>query len=125
MAFDAATLGGARFLGRDDVGRLAPGAKADIVLVRTDTASFAPNLDPIRSLVYYETFRDIDAVWIDGRQVVESGRIPGIDEDDLNTRMHSLLGDVVDVLGQWDARGRRTADRWSASYPRRSTTGSA
>lgn len=125
MAFDAATLGGARFLGRDDVGRLAPGAKADIVLVRTDTASFAPNFDPIRSLVYYATFRDVDAVWIDGRQVVESGSIPGFDEADLKARMRSLLGDVVDVLGHWDARGRRTADRWSASYPRRSVTGSA
>src|SRR4030081_2636771 len=31
--FDAATLGGAKALGRDDLGRLAAGAKADIVLV--------------------------------------------------------------------------------------------
>src|SRR6185503_4440123 len=31
--FDAATLGGARHLGRDDIGRLAPGAKADIIIV--------------------------------------------------------------------------------------------
>src|SRR5690606_4258728 len=58
-AFDAATLGAARFLGRDDLGRLAPGAKADIVMVRTDTASFVPTLDPIRSLVYYASFRDV------------------------------------------------------------------
>src|SRR5256885_1614912 len=33
-AFDAATLGGPRALGRDDLGRLAPGAKADLVLWR-------------------------------------------------------------------------------------------
>ena len=31
--FDAATLGGARALGRDDLGRLAPGARADMLLV--------------------------------------------------------------------------------------------
>ena len=31
--FDAATLGGARHLGRDDLGRLAAGAKADIIVV--------------------------------------------------------------------------------------------
>ena len=31
--FTAATLGGARALGRDDLGRLAPGAKADLVII--------------------------------------------------------------------------------------------
>ena len=31
--YDAATLGGARLLGRDDLGRLAPGAKADLIVV--------------------------------------------------------------------------------------------
>jgi hypothetical protein len=91
MAFDAATLGGARFLGRDDLGRLAPGAKADVVLVRTDTASFAPTLDPIRSLVHYASFRDVDTVWVDGRKVLDGGRV---DEAGVSARMGDLLGDV-------------------------------
>ena len=47
--FDAATLGGARALGRDDLGRLAPGAKADIVLVDLRAAHFGAVHDPIRS----------------------------------------------------------------------------
>ena len=40
--FDAATLGGARALLRDDVGRLAAGAKADIVLVDMDQLHIGP-----------------------------------------------------------------------------------
>lgn len=127
MAFDAATLGGARYLGRDDLGRLAPGAKADVVLVRTDTASFAPNLDPIRSLVYYASFRDVDTVWVDGRKVLDGGHIPGVDEAAVNARMGVLLEDVAALLERWDAGGaaRRSAERWAPSYPRRSVTGSA
>src|SRR5204863_449533 len=52
--FEAATLGGARALGRDDLGRLAPGAKADLVVIdlaTRDTLRFGPVRDPIKALV--------------------------------------------------------------------------
>jgi cytosine/adenosine deaminase-related metal-dependent hydrolase len=127
MVFDAATLGGARALGREDLGRLTPGAKADVVLVRTDTASFAPTLDPIRSLVYYASFRDVEHVWVDGRKVLDGGRVPGVDEAEVSGRMGTLLGDVAALLERWDAggRARTSAERWAPAYPRRSVTGSA
>lgn len=121
-AFDAATLGAARFLGRDDLGRLAPGAKADIVMVRTATASFAPTLDPIRSLVYYASFRDVSDVWVDGRQVMSDGRIPNFEESETNARMGSLLQDVAGVLERWDVHGRPTSERWAPHFPRRRVT---
>jgi len=118
-AFDAATLGGARWLGRDDLGRLAPGAKADLVLVKTDTATFAPTLDPIRSLVYYASVRDVDTVYVDGRKVLEGGRIPGLDEREVNARMGALLRDVAGFLERIDVHGRSAAERWAPAYPRR------
>ena len=49
--FDAATLGGAQALGRDDLGRLAPGARADIAVFGLDDAVMAPSIDPITTLV--------------------------------------------------------------------------
>lgn len=121
-AFDAATLGAARFLGRDDLGRLAAGAKADIVMVRTDTASFVPTLDPIRSLVYYASFRDVVNVWVDGRQVMFDGQIPGFNESETNASMSSLLQDVAGLLERWDVHGRPIAERWAPHYPRRRVT---
>lgn len=122
MAFEAATLGASRFLGRDDLGRLAPGAKADVVLVRMDSASFVPTLDPIRSLVYYASFRDVTHVWVDGRLVLDDGEVPGVDEAETNARMGEVLDRVVEVLEGWDARRRPSAVRWAPHYPRRRAT---
>lgn len=78
--FTSATLGGARALGRDDLGRIAPGARADLVLVRLDSLGMAPVRDPVRNLVYSATREDVETVLVDGRVVLERGRVPGVDE---------------------------------------------
>src|SRR5947199_7165284 len=81
--FGAATLGGARALGRDDLGRLAPGAKADVVVVDLGKLRIGPYRDPIRALVQCGTGDDVEQVWVDGRVVVEGGRVLGVDQDRL------------------------------------------
>jgi cytosine/adenosine deaminase-related metal-dependent hydrolase len=78
--FSAATLGGARALRRDDLGRLAPGAKADIVLIDMRKIRIGPYRDPIRALVQCGTSDDVDRVIVDGRTVVEHGHVVGVDE---------------------------------------------
>src|SRR5262249_59720502 len=50
--FQAATAGGARGLLREDIGRLAPGAKADLVVVDLSNPWMMPARDPLRSLVF-------------------------------------------------------------------------
>src|SRR5687767_15862354 len=50
--FNAATLGGAAALQREDIGRLAAGAKADLVMVDVTAPSMRPLRDPIQSLIY-------------------------------------------------------------------------
>lgn len=85
--FDAATLGGARALGRDDLGRLAPGARADIVMVDLRGAHFGAVRDPIRSLVEYASGSDIDTVIVDGRSLIEGRRALAIDEPALLARV--------------------------------------
>src|SRR5437773_3315937 len=78
--FDAATLGGARALGRDDLGRLAPGAKADMVLWKGASWGMTPLRDPVKNIVYNATAEDVDRVWVDGRLVVDGGRVRAADE---------------------------------------------
>src|SRR5574342_38550 len=79
-AFDAATLGGARALLRDDRGRIAPGAKADLVLWKTSSWRMTPLRDPVKNIVYNATAEDVDRVWVNGRLVVDGGRVLGADE---------------------------------------------
>lgn len=83
--FDAATLGGARALQRDDLGRLAPGAKSDIVLVGLEKTHLAPvaAIDPIKALVYCANGDDVDTVIVDGVVRVANGKMPGVDLDRL------------------------------------------
>src|SRR5439155_652557 len=60
--YNAATLGACTFLGRDDLGRLAPGAKADILLINLDHLGSAFYADPIKALVDFGCGRDVDTV---------------------------------------------------------------
>lgn len=76
--YDAATLGGARALGRDDIGRLAHGAKADITVIDLRQALQTP--DPIQTLMTSCSGRDVRDVWIDGRRVMQDRQIPGVDD---------------------------------------------
>src|SRR4030095_15122026 len=48
--FNAATIGGCRFLAREDLGRLAPGARADILLIDLDHLGAPVYADPIKAL---------------------------------------------------------------------------
>jgi len=79
QVFEAATLGGAHSVGRSDIGRLAPGAKVDIVIIDLtgrDTLRMGPVRDPIKSLVDCGIGDDVDTVIVDGIVRMEGGRIP-------------------------------------------------
>jgi 5-methylthioadenosine/S-adenosylhomocysteine deaminase len=77
--FNAATLGGARALLRDDIGRLKVGAKADLLLVDIKHPSMMPLREPLRSLLYVAADRAVRDVYVGGLRVVADGRAVNID----------------------------------------------
>jgi 5-methylthioadenosine/S-adenosylhomocysteine deaminase len=99
--YHAATVGGARALGRDDLGRLAPGAKADVTIIDLRHIMIGPADDPIRSLVHYATQRDVEHVFVDGTQVVEGGKVLGLDEEATLVEMERVTGKMSNQLIQW------------------------
>ena len=77
----AATIGGARALRRDDIGRLAAGAKADFVLFDLANPYMRPVRDPLRSLIHHAADRAVRDVYVDGNKVVEDGEVLTLDMD--------------------------------------------
>ena len=77
--FGAATVGGAKALLRDDLGKLAPGCKADLVLIDIDNPWMQPARDPLRCLIYTAAERAVRDVYIDGIQAVKDHKVLTLD----------------------------------------------
>jgi len=115
--FHAATVGGATALGRDDLGRLAPGMKADLVLVDLSCPQMQPARDPLRSFVYHAADRAVRDVFIDGRQAVAGGRVLTLDQEDAALRLAEAQRRIEAAVPRRDYLGRTAAEIAPLSLP--------
>lgn len=99
--FNAATLGGAKMLGRDDLGRLQKGAKADIAIVNLRDIAFGAVRDPIRSLVETAVSRDVRTVIVDGETLVDNGKYLRLNEEELLEKVQAKGEQVWDSVPKW------------------------
>ena len=89
-ALEIATLGGARVLGRDDIGALAPGMSADFVAFDMSGVGYAgAGHDPVAALVFC-TPTDVSTSVINGRVVVRDGLLLTADLPRVLTRHREL-----------------------------------
>lgn len=115
--FDAATLGGAQALGRDDLGRIAPGAKADLVLWRTQSWNMTPVRDPVKNIVFNASSEDVAEVYVNGRQVVRDGRVIGADEPRILSELQAAGERMWPRMAEFDWDGRGADELSPQSYP--------
>ena len=115
--YDAATIGGAKALGRDDLGRLAPGAKADLVLVDMDHPYMQPVRDPLRSLIYSAGDRAVKDVYVDGIKVVSDGDVLTIDVAAAGRTLNEAQAVTVSGVRQRDWAGRTIDEMSPMVYP--------
>jgi cytosine/adenosine deaminase-related metal-dependent hydrolase len=86
------TRGGAAVLGNEHIGRLTPGAAADVVLFDMERLAYAggPSADPLAALIMCGTTSHVDWSIINGRVVVERGVITGLAERQLVQAANSV-----------------------------------
>ena len=109
-AFEAATVGGAKILRRSDLGRLAPGCKADFSLVDMSHPYMQPAHEPVRSLIYSAGDRAIRHVYVDGTQVVRDGKVLTVDVEAATAGLIEGQRKRLETVSQRDWAGR-TADQ--------------
>jgi 5-methylthioadenosine/S-adenosylhomocysteine deaminase len=104
--FNAATLGGAKMLRRDDLGRLQKGAKADIAIVSLRDIAFGAVRDPIRSLIETAVSRDVRTVIVDGETLVDNGKYLRLSEEELLDKVQAKGEQVWDNVPKWHWTGK-------------------
>lgn len=109
MLFHAATVGGATAMMQDDIGKLAPGAKADIVLCDLTNPWMMPARDPLRSLIFHAADRAVKDVYVDGKKVVADGKVLTFDHADAAGRLTEAQARMMAKVPERDYL-HRTAD---------------
>src|SRR5580704_14365140 len=117
--FTAATVGGARALGRDDLGRLVPGAKADFMMVDIAHPAMQPLYDPIRSMIYAAGERATQHVFVGGQQVVRDGKALAFDYADASDRLEMAQRRAIEKVPHFDWGSRPATEIMPPTFPLR------
>jgi 8-oxoguanine deaminase len=94
-ALELATLGGARVLGRDDIGAIVPGMAADFIAVNLDRPAFAGAQHDVVAALVLCLADAVDYSFIHGRRVVDQGRLTTVDLPVLVERTNRLSARLV------------------------------
>jgi cytosine/adenosine deaminase-related metal-dependent hydrolase len=113
----AATVGGAKALMRDELGRIAPNKKADLVLVDLTVPQMRPTRDPLRSFVYHAGDRAVRDVYVDGQQVVADGKVSTLDQNNAADRLAAAQRRMMERVPGRDYRGRSAEEISPLSLP--------
>ncbi|MBS0561998.1 MAG: amidohydrolase family protein [Proteobacteria bacterium] len=116
--FDAATIGGADALGRPDLGRLMPGAAADIAVFDFSHDRIGQVIDPIQTLLIGASGRDVRHVIVAGRDAVVDGAIPGMDMAAAHARAQAQFDGLIARYPERTWGHPPVAEIFPPSYPR-------
>ncbi|MGL6340981.1 MAG: 8-oxoguanine deaminase, partial [Waterburya sp.] len=92
---EIATRGGAKVLGRDDIGYLASNMAADFIAINLDKPSFVgTQSDPVAALIYCQTDY-VDYSFINGKKVVDQGNLTTVELNNLIKKSNQIAVQLV------------------------------
>jgi imidazolonepropionase-like amidohydrolase len=94
---EANTAIAADVIKRPDLGRIEPGATADLTIVDLTHPHLQPLFDPRRALIALANRANIDQVMVDGRMLVDGGRYLGADEAAITAAGTAAIGKIWDL----------------------------
>ena len=97
---EMATIRGAESLLMErEIGSIEAGKRADLVLYDRDAPEWRPLLNPLNNLVYAASGSSVRSVMIDGRLVLDEGRLTTVDEHAIYERVEELAREQVRRAG--------------------------
>lgn len=115
--YRAVTLGGAKMLGRDDLGRLCKGAKADMIVVNLDSFHMGALDDPIRTMFLCGSGCDVTMSIIDGKTVMKDREIAGVDLQELKAKAQEYYDRMKKGYLERDYRHLPEEELFRPSFP--------
>ncbi len=107
---EMATINGAKALGlADQIGSLEIGKKADFVAIDMRKIHLQPWFNPVSAVVYAATGRDVEMTVVDGRIVVQGGKLVTMDEGEIIAEAQRRGKEVVERAGLTE----KVKSRWS------------
>jgi cytosine/adenosine deaminase-related metal-dependent hydrolase len=90
-----ATIGGAHCFGNERIGELREGLQADLTVISLKGTHQLPDYDPISSVIFTSSGRDVVLTVIAGREVFRGGSVTGVDEERLKARMSEIKAKLM------------------------------
>lgn len=115
--FDAATIGGAKALGRSDLGHLSPGARADIAIFRLDDVFMAPSIDPITTIVTGGSGKITEAVFVDGRVSMVNRQLAAFDMQKARDQAQAQYDGLIAKYPERSWNNPPVSEIFPPSYP--------
>ncbi len=107
---DMATLSGARALGLGSItGSLEPGKRADVITVdlrrlHTTPVLHGEDFNVAAHLVFSSSGADVDHVWVDGRLLVEGGKVVSVDVEEVRRRGQAAAEELFERRASLQAK---------------------
>ncbi|KAF3935896.1 Imidazolonepropionase [Dactylellina cionopaga] len=97
---EMATINGAKALGLEkDIGSLEIGKKADFVAIDLRQLHLTPSFDPVSTIVYTATGRDVEMVVVDGKVLVRDGKLVTMNEKEVMEKAQKHAREIIERAG--------------------------